>query len=343
MVLHKPKRGQWSEVACKKKDENSEGGVVSKLHFQQRSAVGAGPDVLFAVVQKATEEEGLLAATVSALCPTTLEVMQNEVVPLILPAGFADADVKKEGVQKTKKNLLFSASTNCLAIVLPQLPRHLFFRRRGGESGNTGEKHQADNSWRCFVHSRKVTAVSIDPAEKHIAVGDARGMVYTCFTPFSVATLGEAGAVQPMQKRQRRLQAGQKQVRGEESDSTASADSDEDDSEDEDDASPKSSKTTTIISMEDDSTATNKQQAILNAEPLTFGAGVHHWHAKGVSALGHIGFLGNEIYSGSKESVLVLRNLELENKKFFPRISGPIVHLTPSPDQRFMCVSMSDN
>ncbi|KAI9307908.1 WD40-repeat-containing domain protein [Cunninghamella echinulata] len=68
----------------------------------------------------------------------------------------------------------------------------------------------------------------------------------------------------------------------------------------------------------------------------------HHWHHKEVKSLK---FMDDGMYllSGGRESVLVIWQLETNNKRFYPRIGGDINFINITPDYQHYCVSISDN
>ncbi|KAK7388529.1 hypothetical protein VNO78_23347 [Psophocarpus tetragonolobus] len=69
---------------------------------------------------------------------------------------------------------------------------------------------------------------------------------------------------------------------------------------------------------------------------------VWHWHSSGVR---HLSFSsdGAYLYSGGKEGVLVLWQLDTGNKKFLPRIGSPLLYFVDSPDPSFSSISCADN
>ncbi|MCL7040811.1 hypothetical protein MKW94_011163 [Papaver nudicaule] len=56
-----------------------------------------------------------------------------------------------------------------------------------------------------------------------------------------------------------------------------------------------------------------------------------HWHQSEVKVL-HFSSDGAYLYSGGKEGVLVVWQLDTGKKRFLPRIGSPLVHFTGSPD-----------
>lgn len=54
-------------------------------------------------------------------------------------------------------------------------------------------------------------------------------------------------------------------------------------------------------------------------------------------------FVGSYLLSGGEEAVLVLWQHHTHHKQFLPRLGGPIVHLTASPDDKLFAVSHKDN
>ncbi|XP_014509948.1 WD repeat-containing protein 75 [Vigna radiata var. radiata] len=67
-----------------------------------------------------------------------------------------------------------------------------------------------------------------------------------------------------------------------------------------------------------------------------------HWHSSGVS---HLSFSsdGAYLYSGGKEGVLLLWQLDTGNKKFLPRIGSPLLYFVDSPDSSLSALSCADN
>ncbi|BAT76749.1 hypothetical protein LR48_Vigan627s003400 [Vigna angularis] len=67
-----------------------------------------------------------------------------------------------------------------------------------------------------------------------------------------------------------------------------------------------------------------------------------HWHSSGVS---HLSFSsdGAYLYSGGKEGVLMLWQLDTGNKKSLPRIGSPLLYFVDSPDSSLSALSCADN
>ncbi|KAL4582790.1 hypothetical protein LXL04_007349 [Taraxacum kok-saghyz] len=67
-----------------------------------------------------------------------------------------------------------------------------------------------------------------------------------------------------------------------------------------------------------------------------------HWHSSQVKVL-FFSSDGAYLYSGGKEGVLVVWQLDTGKKKFLPRIGTPLVHFTSSPDPCLSSISCADN
>lgn len=67
-----------------------------------------------------------------------------------------------------------------------------------------------------------------------------------------------------------------------------------------------------------------------------------HWHPSEVIVLSFSSD-GAYLYSGGKEGVLVVWQLDTEKKKFLPRIGSPLLYFTDSPDPLLASVSCADN
>ncbi|KAI5414997.1 uncharacterized protein LOC127135035 [Lathyrus oleraceus] len=67
-----------------------------------------------------------------------------------------------------------------------------------------------------------------------------------------------------------------------------------------------------------------------------------HWHSAGVNLLSFSSD-GVYLYSGGKEGVLVLWQLDTGKKKFLPRIGSPLRYFIDSPDPSFSSISCADN
>ncbi|OMO60725.1 hypothetical protein CCACVL1_23917 [Corchorus capsularis] len=67
-----------------------------------------------------------------------------------------------------------------------------------------------------------------------------------------------------------------------------------------------------------------------------------HWHSAKVKVL-RFSSDGAYLYSGGKEGVLVVWQLDTGNKKFFPRIGSPLLHFIDSPDPTLSSISCADN
>ncbi|ESW26740.1 hypothetical protein PHAVU_003G144100 [Phaseolus vulgaris] len=67
-----------------------------------------------------------------------------------------------------------------------------------------------------------------------------------------------------------------------------------------------------------------------------------HWHSSGVS---HLSFSsdGAYFYSGGKEGVLMLWQLDTGNKKSLPRIGSPLLYFVDSPESSLSSLSCADN
>ncbi|KAL3508279.1 hypothetical protein ACH5RR_027680 [Cinchona calisaya] len=69
---------------------------------------------------------------------------------------------------------------------------------------------------------------------------------------------------------------------------------------------------------------------------------VWHWHSAGVNVL-FFSTDGAYLYSGGKEGVLVLWQLDTGKKKFLPRIGSPLIYFTNSSDPSLSSISCADN
>ncbi|KAJ1433474.1 WD40/YVTN repeat-like-containing domain superfamily [Sesbania bispinosa] len=67
-----------------------------------------------------------------------------------------------------------------------------------------------------------------------------------------------------------------------------------------------------------------------------------HWHSAGVSLLSFTSD-GEYLYSGGKEGVLVLWQLDTGKKNFLPRIGSPLLYFVDSPDPSLSSISCADN
>ncbi|CAL0325563.1 unnamed protein product [Lupinus luteus] len=67
-----------------------------------------------------------------------------------------------------------------------------------------------------------------------------------------------------------------------------------------------------------------------------------HWHSSGVKLLSFSSD-GAYLYSGGKEGVLVLWQLDTGKKKFLPRIGSPLLYFIDSPDPSVSLISCADN
>ncbi|KAL5065971.1 hypothetical protein RYX36_027708 [Vicia faba] len=67
-----------------------------------------------------------------------------------------------------------------------------------------------------------------------------------------------------------------------------------------------------------------------------------HWHSSRVNLLSFSSD-GVYLYSGGKEGVLVLWQLDTGKKKFLPRIGSPLRYFIDSPDPTFSSISCADN
>ncbi|CAA6671814.1 unnamed protein product [Spirodela intermedia] len=67
-----------------------------------------------------------------------------------------------------------------------------------------------------------------------------------------------------------------------------------------------------------------------------------HWHPAEVKLLSFSSD-GAYLYSGGKEGVLVLWQIDTGKKKFLPRIGSPLLYFTHSPDPTLACISCADN
>ncbi|KAI8071202.1 quinon protein alcohol dehydrogenase-like superfamily [Gongronella butleri] len=68
----------------------------------------------------------------------------------------------------------------------------------------------------------------------------------------------------------------------------------------------------------------------------------HHWHYKPVEALQFM-IDGNYLLSGGSEAVLVAWQLETGYRRYFPRLGGPIQHISITPDHKHFAVSLANN
>ncbi|KAF4391174.1 hypothetical protein G4B88_016484 [Cannabis sativa] len=67
-----------------------------------------------------------------------------------------------------------------------------------------------------------------------------------------------------------------------------------------------------------------------------------HWHPSQVNVLSFSSD-GSYLYSGGREGVLVVWQLETGKKKFLPRIGSPLLYFTDSPDPTLSSISCADN
>ncbi|KAH7572563.1 hypothetical protein JRO89_XS04G0275200 [Xanthoceras sorbifolium] len=67
-----------------------------------------------------------------------------------------------------------------------------------------------------------------------------------------------------------------------------------------------------------------------------------HWHPSEVNLL-FFSSDGAYLYSGGKEGVLVVWQLDTGKKKFLPRIGSPLLYFTVSPDPSLSSISCADN
>lgn len=67
-----------------------------------------------------------------------------------------------------------------------------------------------------------------------------------------------------------------------------------------------------------------------------------HWHPSGVMFLSFSSD-GAYLYSGGKEGVLVVWQLDTGKKKFLPRIGSPLLYFIDSPDPSLSSISCADN
>ncbi|MCL7042747.1 hypothetical protein MKW94_024265 [Papaver nudicaule] len=67
-----------------------------------------------------------------------------------------------------------------------------------------------------------------------------------------------------------------------------------------------------------------------------------HWHPSEVKVL-YFSSDGAYLYSGGKEGVLVVWQLDTGKKRFLPRIGSPLIHFTGSPDPTLSSISCADN
>ncbi|EPS71664.1 hypothetical protein M569_03094, partial [Genlisea aurea] len=67
-----------------------------------------------------------------------------------------------------------------------------------------------------------------------------------------------------------------------------------------------------------------------------------HWHSTQVSAL-FFSSDGAYLYSGGREGVLVVWQLDTGKKNFLPRIGSPVLYYLSSPDPSLSCISCADN
>ncbi|KAK2646120.1 hypothetical protein Ddye_021315 [Dipteronia dyeriana] len=67
-----------------------------------------------------------------------------------------------------------------------------------------------------------------------------------------------------------------------------------------------------------------------------------HWHSSEVNVL-FFSSDGAYLYSGGKEGVLVVWQLNTGRKKFLPRIGSPLLYYTVSPDPSLSSISCADN
>eukprot|EP00392_Amoebophrya_sp_AT5.2_P015887 g16110.t1 len=321
-------------------EEDGTGCVAQLVHLE-----GSGADGIFggAAPSSSTNSEVVAVCGDSAtgkmklvsLDPVTLEIRQAVAVPR----------VGKMMGSRGNGGLLLTASANFVAIVLTNTTRtdggsskaakYVFIRDRKNQN-------LAANSWTCWSHHRRITAISIDPSEQHLAIGDSRGMVFTCFAPFRAGALVSGSGRAPGAAATKKLKMTTLRSSSESKNEAAVAPQRRD--EGNGDVDESSSDESSFLPDEPEDVVESDGDAgqlLASATSLSTGAGLHHWHSGAVASLGHLS--GQEIYSGSHESVLVIRNLEMDTKKFFPRLGGPIVWLRPSPDFVHMAASMADN
>ncbi|KAF5461745.1 hypothetical protein F2P56_017819 [Juglans regia] len=67
-----------------------------------------------------------------------------------------------------------------------------------------------------------------------------------------------------------------------------------------------------------------------------------HWHSAEVNVL-FFSSDGAYLYSGGKEGVLVVWQIDTGKKKFLPRIGSPLLYYTDSPDPTLSSISCADN
>ncbi|KAL5549203.1 hypothetical protein UlMin_004434 [Ulmus minor] len=67
-----------------------------------------------------------------------------------------------------------------------------------------------------------------------------------------------------------------------------------------------------------------------------------HWHPSEVNTLSFSSD-GAYLYSGGKEGVLVVWQIDTGKKKFLPRIGSPLLYFTDSPDPSLASISCADN
>ncbi|KAH1067887.1 hypothetical protein J1N35_032874 [Gossypium stocksii] len=67
-----------------------------------------------------------------------------------------------------------------------------------------------------------------------------------------------------------------------------------------------------------------------------------HWHSAEVNVLSFSSD-GSYLYSGGKEGVLVVWQLDTGKKKFLPRIGSPLLYFIDSPDPTLSSISCADN
>ncbi|KAI9013838.1 quinon protein alcohol dehydrogenase-like superfamily [Phycomyces nitens] len=75
------------------------------------------------------------------------------------------------------------------------------------------------------------------------------------------------------------------------------------------------------------------------AKPLV---SVFHWHHLPVKALRFMGD-GTYLMSGGDEAVLVIWQLETDNRQFLPRLGGSITSINISPNHKYYSVGLADN
>ncbi|KAJ8465048.1 hypothetical protein OPV22_027600 [Ensete ventricosum] len=98
-----------------------------------------------------------------------------------------------------------------------------------------------------------------------------------------------------------------------------------------------------------DSQATNKKKNLTDEEKPGVrnnddadSCSTWHWHPSEIKFLSFSSD-GAYLYSGGKEGVIVIWQVDTGKKKFKPRLGSPLLYFTESPDPSLSCVTCADN